>query len=243
MGRASPRPGRRSRGLSRGQPRCRSLFSPHGPSFLSCLSVLFSGLITFRIKAKPSPGCEYNAPPGPPGEDGVPGRRGLRGGGRPGAAAQVGPRRAPRPSPGQQVCGGEGGRRGAGSLLRPLLPEAAPSDFSGPPDRALSVSVPAGSGRGSGRKAGLRCPGQPWVCSKSLGRTLSRGHGVCASGRPCLPSGRAGAGEERGNQKRGGSEYGLGDPERPASLQRLRFPMDQLWASAGHDEETETRRR
>lgn len=26
------------------------------------LSTLFSGLITFRIKAKPSPGCEYNAP-------------------------------------------------------------------------------------------------------------------------------------------------------------------------------------
>lgn len=26
------------------------------------LSTLFSGLISFRIKAKPSPGCEYNAP-------------------------------------------------------------------------------------------------------------------------------------------------------------------------------------
>lgn len=33
------------------------------------LSTLFSGLITFRIKAKPSPGCEYNAPRASRGEE------------------------------------------------------------------------------------------------------------------------------------------------------------------------------
>lgn len=33
------------------------------------LSTLFSGLISFRIKAKPSPGCEYNAPRASRGEE------------------------------------------------------------------------------------------------------------------------------------------------------------------------------
>lgn len=54
------------------------------------LSTLFSGLITFRIKAKPSPGCEYNAPRASGGEErgaetsrgqqrGVAGEKGLVG--------------------------------------------------------------------------------------------------------------------------------------------------------------------
>lgn len=42
-----------------------SLSCPPRPSLLT----LFSGLITFRIKAKPSPGCEYNAPRASRGEE------------------------------------------------------------------------------------------------------------------------------------------------------------------------------
>ena len=108
-----------SRGLSR-----LSLLSPLPsppplPSslLLSCPSALFSGLITFRIKAKPSPGCEYNAPPSPPGAErgaGAPragrGRgqaRGLRGPGG-GGAPGGGPRGcAPGPPrPGGRPCRG-----------------------------------------------------------------------------------------------------------------------------------------
>lgn len=66
------------------------LFSPQPrPLLLSCLSALFSGLITFRIKAKPSPGCEYNAPPSPLGEErGAGAPRGGRGRGRARRAAR-----------------------------------------------------------------------------------------------------------------------------------------------------------
>lgn len=57
-----------------------ALLPPPRPLLLSCLSALFSGLITFRIKAKPSPGCEYNAPPSPLGEErGAGAPRGGRG--------------------------------------------------------------------------------------------------------------------------------------------------------------------
>lgn len=66
--------------------------SPH-PLLLSRLSALFSGLITFRIKAKPSPGCEYKAPPSPPGEErgaGAAGGADLAGAGSPGAAPEAG---------------------------------------------------------------------------------------------------------------------------------------------------------
>ncbi|KAM9194457.1 uncharacterized protein PS065_018505 [Dugong dugon] len=53
------------------------------------LSALFSGLITFRIKAKPSPGCEYNAPRSSPGEErGAGAPRAGRGRGRAPQAAR-----------------------------------------------------------------------------------------------------------------------------------------------------------
>lgn len=100
-----------SRGLSR-----LSLLSPSPPPslLLSCPSALFSGLITFRIKAKPSPGCEYNAPPSPPGAErgaGAPragrgrgrarGLRGLGGGGAPGGGPRGCAPGPPRPRRGR----------------------------------------------------------------------------------------------------------------------------------------------
>lgn len=90
---------RNSRGLS-----LLSLFSPPNPHtlLLSCLSALFSGLITFRIKGKPSPGCEYNAPPSPPGEE--------KGAGAPQAGRGRGPARKLR-GPGGGAAPG-GGPRG-----------------------------------------------------------------------------------------------------------------------------------
>lgn len=127
--RGSTRPsgprGERSRGisLSRGQTlgASRSSLSPPPPRplLLSCLSALFSGLITFHIKAEPSPGCEYNAPPSPLGEErGAGAQRGGRGrgrarraalrrrGGRPGGGPQPSLRRLPR----RRWHSGRGGR-------------------------------------------------------------------------------------------------------------------------------------
>lgn len=96
-----------------------SLPPPPRPLLLSCLSALFSGLITFHIKAEPSPGCEYNAPPSPLGEErGAGAQRGGRGrgrarraalrrrGGRPGGGPQPSLRRLPR----RRWHSGRGGR-------------------------------------------------------------------------------------------------------------------------------------
>lgn len=105
-----------------------ALLPPPRP-LLSCLSALFSGLITFHIKAEPSPGCEYNAPPSPLGEErGAGAQRGGRGrgrarraalrrrGGRRGGGPQPSLRRLPRrrwhPGGGRRPCLG---RRAPGS--------------------------------------------------------------------------------------------------------------------------------
>lgn len=170
-----------------------------------------------------------------------------------GAGVRERPRRwdrAARPglAPGSRCeeAKGAGGAR-APSFSR-FFPGPHPAASAGPRTRALSVSAPARSGQvgGLGGKQGSDARGSPGCARRAwAGRSLGGTGSVRVGGpdAPCLPSGSAGAGEEKGNKKRGGSEYGPGDPERPSSLQRLRFPMDQLWASAGHDEETETRRR
>lgn len=142
--RLSGPPGRLSRGdggdgrWSLSPPNSRRLLAPPAllpPSphslLLSCLSALFSGLITFRIKAKPSPGCEYKAPPSPPGEErgagaaGGRGRgRGPRGGGEPGGGPQGWvPGSPPQPSPSPAGGGRAGGTRaGKPAWRREALP-------------------------------------------------------------------------------------------------------------------------
>lgn len=155
---------------------------PPRPLLLSCLSALFSGLITFRIKAKPSPGCEYNAPPSPLGEErGAGAPRGGRGrgrarraarrrrGGRPGgglttspasAAAQVGPGRAGRPCLARSAPGSRCPERERGPGARASSKEGGGS----PPPLYLHFSFPrphpATSARGAlpfwGRWVGCR---------------------------------------------------------------------------------------
>lgn len=115
------------------------------PLLLSCLSALFSGLITFRIKAKPSPGCEYNAPPSPPGEErGAGAPRGGRGRGRAPRAARRrrgrGAREAAPLAAGQARAGtplaGVGGRAG-GTGAAETAARRRPASDAGP--RAAGV--------------------------------------------------------------------------------------------------------
>ncbi|XP_039709459.1 translation initiation factor IF-2-like [Pteropus medius] len=104
-----------------------ALLPPPRPLLLSCLSALFSGLITFHIKAEPSPGCEYNAPPSPLGEErGAGAQRGGRGRGRARRAALR--RRGGRRGGGPQPSLGRLPRRRwhPGSAGRPCLGRRAP---------------------------------------------------------------------------------------------------------------------
>lgn len=123
-----------------------SLFSPSPPPLLlSCLSALFSGLITFRIKAKPSPGCEYNAPPSPPGEErGAGAPRGGRGRGRAPRAARRrrgrGAREAALVAAGQPRAGTTSSASAAAQVGR------------GPPRQPRRGGLPPTPSRGS------RCP-------------------------------------------------------------------------------------
>lgn len=126
-----------------------ALLPPPRPLLLSSLSALFSGLITFRIKAKPSPGCEYNAPPSPLGEErGAGAPRGGRGRGRARRAARR--RRGGRPGGGPDhlacVCRGAGGTR-------------APA--RGPEADARPGQQVSGAGKGAGTGASLKEGGEP----------------------------------------------------------------------------------
>lgn len=156
------------------------------PLLLSCLSALFSGLITFRIKAKPSPGCEYNAPPSPLGEE--------RGAGAPrGGRGRDRARRAARRRRGGLPGGGPGPprlrlqrRRWVQVLRKEALPRT-PGHGSRCPERESGLGLRASSKKGGEPERGLP------LSSQSPTQRLQPGHPRNLS--PCL-SGAIGLGLE-----------------------------------------------